>query len=144
MAKAGGSTRALRTEAEYYAESLIDLVASVPRAAVAKLEPVHAGFARCNVEPGVNRRQRVEGSETILGWNPDGTCDRDVAVVRIYRHDGSALATVIAYACHPVVVGPDIPDLTSDFVGAATSPCPRLDRCGDSSPLPSSPRHRWP
>ena len=117
MPKAGGSTRALRTEEEHYAESLIDLVASAARTAVAKLEPVHVGFARCNVELGVNRRQRVDGSETILGWNPDGACDRDVAVVRIDRHDGSALATLIAYACHPVVVGPDVLDLTSDFVG---------------------------
>ena len=64
----------------------------------------------------VNRRQRVEGG-TILGWNPDEQCDRDVAVIRVDAEDGEAICTVVAFAAHPVVVGPDVPEASSDFVG---------------------------
>lgn len=64
----------------------------------------------------VNRRQRHEGS-TILGYNPDEACDRDLAVMRVDRADGAALATVVTFACHPVVIGPDVPEVSSDFVG---------------------------
>jgi len=116
MLKLGGTTTELRGEEARYAESLVDVVASAVALAAGRLAPARAGAARGGVELGVNRRQRTEG-ETILGWNPDGVCDREVAVLRVDAADGAPLATVVAYACHPVVVGPEVPELSSDFVG---------------------------
>ncbi|MFV2064973.1 MAG: hypothetical protein ACC726_15895 [Chloroflexota bacterium] len=65
----------------------------------------------------VNRRERTADGRTILGWNPDGFVDDSVPTLRIDAIDGSAIATVVSFGCHPVVVGPDVPAVSSDFVG---------------------------
>src|SRR4051794_4560076 len=102
----------------HYAGVLGDLLVSVASEAARALRPARVGWARA-VADGltVNRRQRVEGGGTILGWNPDEQCDRDVAVLRVDAEDGAAICTVVAFASHPVVVGPDVPEASSDFVG---------------------------
>jgi neutral ceramidase len=75
------------------------------------------GYGVDEADLGVNRRQRTPDGGTTMGWNPDGPCDREVAVLRFDSLDGSAIATVVAYACHPTVIGPDVDHLCSDFVG---------------------------
>ena len=37
--------------------------------------------------------------------------------IRIDALDGTAIATLVGFGCHPVVVGPDVPAIGSDFVG---------------------------
>lgn len=115
-AKAGGDFEWHEEELRY-AELLPDLVASAAAAAARNLASARIGAARTTVAGiSVNRRQR-HGDTTILGWNPDEACDRDVAVIRVDRADGGSIATAVAFACHPVVVGPEVPELSSDFVG---------------------------
>lgn len=100
-----------------YADAVGDLLVSVAVQAARHLRPARLGFARSVAEGlTVNRRQRVEGG-TILGWNPEEQCDRDVAVIRVDDEAGAAICTVVAFASHPVVVGPDVPEASSDFVG---------------------------
>lgn len=65
----------------------------------------------------VNRRERTPDGRTILGWNPDLPTDEEVPTIRIDDLEGGAIATVTAFGCHPVVVGPEIPRTGSDFVG---------------------------
>jgi hypothetical protein len=65
----------------------------------------------------VNRRERTADGRTILGWNPEGFIDDSVPTIRIDALDGSAIATLVGFGCHPVVVGPDVPAIGSDFVG---------------------------
>ena len=65
----------------------------------------------------MNRRERTSDGRTILGWNPDGFVDDSVPTVRIDALDGSAIATLVGFGCHPVVIGPDVPAIGSDFVG---------------------------
>ncbi len=85
--------------------------------AARRTRPARLGFGRTVAEGiTVNRRQRVEDG-TILGWNPDEECDRDVAVIRVDDEAGGAICTVVAFASHPVVIGPDVPEASSDFVG---------------------------
>ena len=101
----------------HYAGVLGDLLVSVASQAARNLRPARIGSARSVAEGlTVNRRQRVEGG-TILGWNPDEQCDRDVAVLRVDAEEGGPICTVVAFAAHPVVVGPDVPEASSDFVG---------------------------
>jgi neutral ceramidase len=100
-----------------YADAVGDLLVSAAVEAARRLRPARLGFARTVAEAlTVNRRQRVEGG-TILGWNPDEQCDRDVAVIRVDDESGGAICTVVAFAAHPIVVGPDVPEASSDFVG---------------------------
>jgi len=65
----------------------------------------------------VNRRERTSDGRTILGWNPDLTMDDAVPTIRVDGLDGEAIATITAFGCHPVVVGPEIAKTGSDFVG---------------------------
>jgi len=65
----------------------------------------------------VNRRERTPDGRTILGWNPDGFVDDSVPSIRIDALDGRPIATLVGFGCHPVVVGPDVAAVGSDFVG---------------------------
>lgn len=113
--KAGGDLAPRRLEEEY-AERLVDVVAGVAATAAARLEPATVAAGRTTCLLNVNRRQR-QGDTTVIGWNPDEPCDHDVDVLRIDAVDGRAIATTVAYAAHPVVVGPEVLDASSDFVG---------------------------
>jgi neutral ceramidase len=115
-AKIGGDAD-WHDEEIHYAEAVGDLLVSAAAEAARRARPARIGFARSVAEGlTVNRRQRVDGG-TILGWNPDEQCDRDVAVIRVDDEVGGAICTVVAFASHPVVVGPDVPEVSSDFVG---------------------------
>lgn len=65
----------------------------------------------------VNRRERTPDGRTILGWNPDLGIDDGVPTLRIDSLDGSPVATITCFGCHPVVVGPEIAKTGTDFVG---------------------------
>lgn len=115
-AKIGGDAE-WNDEETRYGDAVGDLVVSAAVEAARRLRPARLGLGRTIAdEITVNRRQRVEGG-TIIGWNPDELCDRDVAVIRVDAADGGAICTVVAFAAHPVVVGPDVPEASSDFVG---------------------------
>ena len=81
----------------------------------ARLQParVSGGVGQA---PGlaVNRRERTADGRTILGWNPDGVRDDAVVAIRVdgledAPADPIAIATLVSFACHPVVIGPDVP-----------------------------------
>ncbi|MCK6210799.1 hypothetical protein KZX45_09620 [Georgenia sp. EYE_87] len=65
---------------------------------------IRAGYAPA---PGVARNRR----------RPGGPVDHALPVVRLEREGGAALATVVSYACHPVVLGADNTLITADYPG---------------------------
>jgi neutral ceramidase len=65
---------------------------------------VLAGYA-AEVDVARNRR------------HPGGPVDRTPPVVRLVAEDGSVVAVVMSYACHPVVLGADNTLLTADYPG---------------------------
>lgn len=66
---------------------------------------VRAGYG---VDPGVaNNRRR-----------PDGPMDPALPVLQLARTDGSVLATLVSYACHPVVLSADNQLITADYPGS--------------------------
>ncbi len=77
----------------------------------------------------VNRRERDGKGGTILGWNKENFIDEDVPTIRIDAHDGSAIATIIGFGCHPVVLGGEVPFSGADFIGE-TRRRVELLRCG--------------
>jgi neutral ceramidase len=114
------------TELRYW-DSIPDLYASAALQAVGRLAParVSGGVGQA---PGlaVNRRERTDDGRTVLGWNRDGVRDDSVVAIRVDGRAGAPLvadgiATIVSFACHPVVVGPDFPGAGPDFVGALRS-----------------------
>jgi neutral ceramidase len=110
------------TESAYW-ESIPDRYATAAREAAERLAParISGGVGQA---PGiaVNRRERTTDGRTILGWNRDGVRDDSVVAIRVDGLDGAplvpdAIATIVSFACHPVVIGPDVEGAGPDFVG---------------------------
>jgi hypothetical protein len=121
--KMGGEFDGWTDQEIRYWESIPDRYASVALEAAGRLAPARisggVGEAR---GIAVNRRERTADGRTILGWNRDGVRDDSVVAIRIDGLDGpptipDAIATLVSFACHPVVVGPDYPGAGPDFVG---------------------------
>jgi neutral ceramidase len=122
--KLGGELRTVHDRERAYVEQLFHQIVGSAVQARARFEPARVGSATGSCALGVNRRERTAGTRgtagvvrTILGWNPEGVCDTDVGVLRVDRADGSPLAVVVNYACHPVVVGPEDAAVNPDFPG---------------------------
>jgi hypothetical protein len=56
-----------------------------------------------------------------VGREPTEPVDRQYATIRLDRANGTALAVLYNYACHPVVLGGDNYQYSADFVGAASA-----------------------
>jgi neutral ceramidase len=141
------------TELAYW-DSIPDRYASVALEAVGRLEPASVSGGVGRVEGlAVNRRERTTDGRTILGWNRDGVRDDSVVAIRVDGLDGApafsdGIATLVSFACHPVVIGPDYPGAGPDFVGPLRSHLSHLLRpvsvtvflqgaAGDALPLES-------
>ncbi len=118
MLKLGGLAHELTPVEVSYWEALVEATATVASLAIDRLQPTRLG-AQVGELKGltVNRRERSPAG-TILGWNPDGPLDQTVSVLRFETLKGTPLATVVNFACHPVVIGPDVDQASSDFVGS--------------------------
>ncbi|MDQ3328921.1 MAG: neutral/alkaline non-lysosomal ceramidase N-terminal domain-containing protein [Chloroflexota bacterium] len=127
-----------------YAAYLPYLLAGAVRLAHANLTPSPIGHGATTATIGINRREVIGAGETILGNNPDGPVDAEVGVLRVDDQDGVPLATLINYACHPVILGPGSTVVSADFVGRtreiveAETGAPMLflqGACGDINPM---------
>jgi hypothetical protein len=99
-----------------FADVLQDKVVSVCRLAFDRLEPAGVVWGVGEADLAVNRRERADGT-TILGWNPDNLVDNQVTVLQARRPDESAIATAVAFGCHPVTTGFDTVVYSADFPG---------------------------
>jgi len=76
-----------------------------------------------HVEEGHNRRLiNNDGSVTMLWGNrdrkPTAPVDHSLGIIAVNRTDGSPLATLVNFACHPVVLGPENLEISADWPGA--------------------------
>ena len=115
--KIGGNQRGHSENEIEYIAALAGRIAGAAALAAGRLEPVRVAGGSGSFDLGVNRREPGPDGRIILGWNPDGVRDTDVGVIVIARDDGTPLALLVNYACHPVVVGPDDSAINPDFPG---------------------------
>jgi hypothetical protein len=114
------------TELRYW-DSIPDRYASAALEAVERLAPARvAGGVGQASGLAVNRRERTDDGRTILGWNREGVRDDSVVAIRVDGRedpplDPDGIATLVSFACHPVVIGPDVPGAGPDFVGPLRS-----------------------
>jgi len=124
-----------QTELRYW-ESIPDRYASVALEAAGRLAPARVAGGVGEVRGiAVNRRERTADGRTILGWNRDGVRDDAVVAIRVDGEDGplldmDAIATIVSFACHPVVIGPDVEGAGPDFVGSLRARLSHLLRPG--------------
>jgi neutral ceramidase len=100
-----------------YQEELTRKVAGAVGAAWAGRREARLSVATGECRIGVNRRERRPDGQLVLGQNPSGPCDRELHVGRLDSADGSPLATLVGFACHPVSQGGRWTQLSADFPG---------------------------
>ena len=84
----------------------------------AGLQPARIGCGWGESTIGVYRRETRDGRD-VLGEVPGHPIDPSVGVIRVDDLDGSPIATVFRYSCHPVTMGPRSAVASSDYPGAA-------------------------
>jgi neutral ceramidase len=82
------------------------------------LQPVTLRGGVDEAHININRRERTSDGQIIIGNNPDGLVDHSVQVLQVITSQHEVLATLVNYACHPVVMGPKNRLVTADWVGA--------------------------
>ncbi len=85
-------------------------------------QPARIGAGRGEVREGFNRRVVKPNGEVFMLWRneeklPTSPVDYELGVIRIEGEDGP-IATLVNYACHPVVLGPDNLEYSADYPGA--------------------------
>jgi len=107
-----------RAEDQQYIAFLVDQLVESAADALQTMQPVtlRAGtdYARINI----NRRERAPSGDIIIGQNPGGLVDHSVQIVQAVGTDNTVVATLVNYACHPVVMGPLNRLVSADWVGS--------------------------
>ena len=103
---------------QYHAE-MPEKAAAAARAAVESAVPAAVGAAtgECNIN--INRRPADTDGRLFTGRNWDGYVDPEVLVLGFDDAEGRPIATVLHYACHPTVLGPENKLLSPDYPGHA-------------------------
>lgn len=103
---------------EAYAQLLERRLVELAEAAASRLGPASVAWGLGRADVCVNRREPDETGRIVMGWNPDGLVDQQVVALRAERPDGTPIATVVNFGCHPLSTGMDFLSYTSDFPGA--------------------------
>jgi neutral ceramidase len=85
------------------------------RTAYQQREIARLTTGRGEAQVSVNRRLPDVMGEIRLHPNPDGPVDPELLAVRLSRPDGGTIATLVNYACHPVVLCEDNLQHSGDF-----------------------------
>ena len=110
---------------EHYFHLLPRLIASAVTMALRRQRPARIGAGTGTCFININRREILPDGTVrglpFLGRNPEGITDREVGVLRVDDAiTGTPLAVLLSYACHPVVLGPNV-EISADYVGYAVN-----------------------
>jgi neutral ceramidase len=129
-----------------YLEHLKHLLCGALEAAVARMRPARLRLTRGTVRTQFNRRDRLDGGT--------GPVDDSIGVLRLDAlDDGSPLAVLVHYTCHPTGLGPTNLGFSAEYPGwvrrtvenALGAPCLFLQgACGDHNPLSRRDRQTGP
>jgi hypothetical protein len=102
-----------------YLTELGKKLAQVVCEAIANTQPARLtyGTGHCNLA-GHRDTHDPDSDQWVCGFNPDGPVDDAVLVARVTSEDGSLLATLVNYACHPTTLAWDNTLISPDFPGA--------------------------
>jgi hypothetical protein len=105
--------------ARHYWRDVWKRIVEVAQAADEQRRPARLGVGEGAARIGVNRREQLADGTMVLGENSGGAIDPTVGVVRVDGEDRSPIALLLAYACHPDILGPKCELVSPDYVGAA-------------------------
>ena len=117
-AELGGAwIRAGRELVAPYVESVFDALGRAAAEAVRDLRPVRVGHGTGSSPLAVNRRMTKPDGSAAVGLAWDRVVDRTLTVVRLDGEDDRPVATIVHYACHPIILGPDSTVVSPEYPG---------------------------
>ena len=88
------------------------------------VEEAVSSIISCNISYGngrsdinINRRPADNKGKLFTGRNWDGVVDHSVDVIGFDDKDGNVISTIVGYACHPTILGPENRLLSPDYPG---------------------------
>ncbi|MEX0818783.1 MAG: neutral/alkaline non-lysosomal ceramidase N-terminal domain-containing protein [Pirellulaceae bacterium] len=103
----------------HYLDDLASEVAQLVRDAMVSAVPATIGYGTGRCSLATNRDYfDINRGGYVCGFNPDGIADDTVVVARVTGETGTALATIVNYACHPTTLAWDNTLISPDYVGA--------------------------
>jgi hypothetical protein len=102
-----------------YVTNLIYQLSGAVCMAYDDMREAHIGVGKGSVQIGINRRAKQPGGTMRIGENPEGPVDTDVGLIRLDTPDGTPIALIVNYTCHPVILGPKSLAISSDYPGEA-------------------------
>ncbi|HEY6391888.1 MAG TPA: hypothetical protein VIX89_11460 [Bryobacteraceae bacterium] len=109
------------SEAPEAAQHAIPRVAGAIEAASRSMVAARIGNGWGQIYLGFNRRYLLPDGSVQMFWRNETKVsttfpvDPTVGVIRIDRRDGTPLAVLVNYACHPVVLGPENLNYSADY-----------------------------
>ncbi len=103
-------------------------IADAVLAANQRIAPVTIRAASTRFTLGTNRRLRMPDGDTMLAANYAGVADNEAMVLGFYDASGGAIAVVINYPCHGVVLCEDNLLYSRDWMGFAIDEIESLGR----------------
>lgn len=109
-----------------YLAELEERIVAAARRAAADTVPVEASLGHGHCGFAVNRRLWRDG-KVAMAPNPNGPIDPQVTVASFRREDGTPVALLVHYTCHPTTsaqncISPDFAGTAMDFVEADLGP----------------------
>jgi hypothetical protein len=127
-----------------YWETLYSQTVGAARSAHLNMRPARIGAGYGSSAVAVNRRLPLPGGRIVVSQYPEGFTDPTVTVARIEGTDGTPIAAVVGYACHPItlafqnrLLSPDFPGVVRSVVEDLTgATCLFIQGCaGDQMPI---------
>ena len=105
-----------------YVRAMERAIAGAISGAYRKLQPARIGVAHGRVEEGHNRRKVLkDGTVRMLWANRERAAtspvDHSLTVIGVDSVRGRPIATLVNFACHPVVLGPENLEISADYPG---------------------------
>ena len=106
---------------QQYIDLLVDRIVEAVKRAQADLAPARLEYSSGQASVGINRRELMPDGRMEIGRNPGGPRDDTVQVLSLWTgthdEDETRLATIVNYACHGTVLGPDNLLVSADWMG---------------------------
>jgi len=100
-----------------YINSLVENITAAVLEADSRLTPVRLEYGSATAGIAINRREKMPDGHMEIGRNPQGVVDRSLQVVKVLDGSGELLATLVNFACHGTVLGPDNLLVSADWIG---------------------------
>ena len=100
-----------------YVESVFEAIGRAAAEASASIRPVRVGAATGRSPLAVNRRMTMPDGRVAVGLVPGGVSDPTLTVVRLDGANDLPVVTIVHYACHPIILGPDNTFVTPEYPG---------------------------